>query len=115
LFGVFAFGLIKLSILFFYRKIFCSTGINKSVFDKITKAAIAFIIAWTVAFGFGAIFLCKTEPSAAWGPLATIEVECVAQLPFLEGFAISDFITDSIILILPLPMVWVSRKTVTCN
>ena len=78
---------------------------RKSIFDKVTKAVIAIIIVWTTAFGLGAIFLCGTDFTAAWGTVATVESKCPAQLLFLQGFAISDFITDFIILVLPLPMV----------
>ena len=102
---MFAFGAVKLSILFFYRRIFCSTRIGRTPFDIITKAMIAIIVIWIIGFGLGSIFLCRLTPSAAWGILAELEEKCVGQLLFLQGFAISDFITDFIILVLPLPMV----------
>ncbi len=101
----FAFGLIKLSILFFYRKIFCSSRNTKSVFDHVTKAIIVIIAIWTVAFGTGMVFICGDEPTAAWDIVAVVAVKCSAQLAFLHGFAISDFVTDVIILSLPVPMV----------
>jgi hypothetical protein len=102
--GVFAFGLLKLSILFFYRKIFCSTRIaGRTAFDVIITAAIYIVIAWTLAFGIGAIFICGTDPSFAWAPVAEVAQKCTAQLPLLEGYAISDFIMDVLIWSLPIP------------
>lgn len=103
--GVFAFGLSKLSILFFYRKIFCASELDRT-FDIITQVIIVLVVAWTVAFGIGAIFLCKGHPSYAWAPVAVVAEKCSAQLPFLEGYAISDFIMDVLIWALPHPKIW---------
>ena len=66
---------------------------------------IVLVVAWTVAFGIGAIFLCKGHPSYAWAPVAVVAEKCSAQLPFLEGYAISDFIMDVLIWALPHPKV----------
>ncbi|TEY52003.1 hypothetical protein BOTCAL_0261g00030 [Botryotinia calthae] len=101
--GAFEFGLLKLSILFFYRRIFY-TG-TRTVFDIINLAFIVFVIIWMLAMGIGAIFLCKTDPRSAWGPVVVIASKCSAQLPFLEGYAISDFIMDVFIWTLPIPKV----------
>ncbi|TVY18137.1 hypothetical protein LARI1_G004490 [Lachnellula arida] len=38
LIGVFEFGLLKLSILFFYRKVFCTAALKTSTFDIVTRA-----------------------------------------------------------------------------
>ncbi|KAF7870296.1 hypothetical protein EAF04_004042 [Stromatinia cepivora] len=62
--GAFEFGLLKLSILFFYRRIFY-TG-TRTTFDIINMAFIIFVIVWVLAMGIGAIFLCKTDPQFAW-------------------------------------------------
>jgi hypothetical protein len=103
--GVFAFGLLKLSILFFYRKIFCSMQSREPTFDIITKVLIVLVVVWTLAFGLGAIFLCGVHPTNAWAPVAVVAEKCSAQLIFLEGYAISDFVMDVIIWALPHPKV----------
>ncbi|TGO33320.1 hypothetical protein BHYA_0252g00010 [Botrytis hyacinthi] len=108
--GAFEFGLLKLSILFFYRRIFY-TG-TRTVFDIINMAFIVFVIVWMLAMGIGAIFLCKTDPRSAWGPVVVIASKCSAQLPFLEGYAISDFIMDVFIWTLPIPKIWGLHMTV---
>ncbi|KAK6210734.1 hypothetical protein LQW54_005939 [Pestalotiopsis sp. IQ-011] len=68
LIGVFAFGSLKLSIQFFYRKIFCV------------------IIVWTLAFGIGAIFLCGARPAWAWAPVNRQMTRQIRTriLPFVE-------------------------------
>ncbi|KAK9423442.1 putative Integral membrane protein [Seiridium unicorne] len=106
LIGVFAFGSLKLSILFFYRKIFCVSKTNKDAFNTITTSMIAIVIAWTLSFGIGAIFLCGARPAYAWAPVALVAEHCTAQLQFLEAYAISDFITDCFIWSLPIPKIW---------
>ena len=66
---------------------------------------VVLVIIWAVAFGIGAIFLCGAHPTFAWAPVAVVAGKCSAQLKFLEGYAISDFIMDVIIWTLPLPKV----------
>ncbi|KAL3481677.1 hypothetical protein BJX99DRAFT_253205 [Aspergillus californicus] len=105
--AILAFGFTKLSILFFYRSIFCSRRISKTPFHTVTMFMIALVIVWTVVFGFGAIFLCGGDPRYAWAPVAVVAEKCKLQLPLLEGYAISDFIMDVLIWSLPLPRIWV--------
>lgn len=65
---------------------------------------------WTVAFGVGTIFICGAHPVNAWGTIAVVTTECTVQVPIVEGYAISDFIMDVIIWLLPLPRVSKSCK-----
>ncbi|KAF7539569.1 hypothetical protein G7054_g2059 [Neopestalotiopsis clavispora] len=106
LIGVFAFGSLKLSILFFYRKIFCVSKTNRDAFNIITALMIVIVIVWTLTFGIGAIFLCGARPAYAWAPIALVAEHCTAQLQFLEAYAISDFIMDCFIWSLPIPKIW---------
>jgi hypothetical protein len=98
----------KLSILFFYRRIFCSPRMTRTVFDIVTRGMIILTIAWTLAFGIGAIFLCKAHPSNAWAVVAVVAEKCSAQTTFLEAYAISDLVIDVLIWSLPLPKVRLS-------
>ncbi|KAI0907704.1 hypothetical protein F4823DRAFT_601986 [Ustulina deusta] len=106
LIGVFAFGSLKLSILFFYRRIFCVSKTHKDSFNTITTSMVAIVIVWTLSFGIGAIFLCGARPAYAWAPVALVAEHCTAQLQFLEAYAISDFIVDLFIWSLPIPKIW---------
>ncbi|RAH82874.1 hypothetical protein BO86DRAFT_447469 [Aspergillus japonicus CBS 114.51] len=103
---VFAFGFTKLSILCFYRSIFCSRLTTRTVFHTVTMFMIALVTVWTLVFGVCAIFLCGSRPEHAWATVAVIAEKCSLQLPLLEGYAISDFIMDIIIWLLPLPRIW---------
>jgi len=97
--------LLKLSILFFYRKVFCSTLVGRTPFGTVTWIVIALVIIWTSAFGIGAIFICGAHPAFAWAPVVVVAEKCSSQLVFLEGYAISDFIMDVLIWSLPIPKV----------
>ncbi|OJI89609.1 hypothetical protein ASPTUDRAFT_334309 [Aspergillus tubingensis CBS 134.48] len=73
---------------------------------------IALVFVWTIAFGFGMIFLCGGRLNYAWGTIAVVTTECSLQVPLLEGYAISDFILDVIIWLLPLPRIWLLNISV---
>ena len=66
---------------------------------------IVLVSVWTVVFGIGTIFLCGAHPVDLWGTLAVITTKCRLKVPIVEGYAISDFIMDVIIWLLPLPRV----------
>ncbi|GKZ60367.1 hypothetical protein AnigIFM49718_006709 [Aspergillus niger] len=107
---VWAFGFTKLSILYFYRSIFCSRRTIRTAFHSVTMCMIVLVSVWTVAFGVGTIFICGAHPVNAWGTIAVVTTECSLQVPIVEGYAISDFIMDVIIWLLPLPRVSKSCK-----
>ncbi|GFN11073.1 uncharacterized protein AtWU_00869 [Aspergillus tubingensis] len=109
---VLAFGFTKLSILYFYRSIFCSRRTIRTAFHSVTMCMIVLVLAWTIVFGFGMIFICGVHPDYAWGTIAVVTTECSLQVPLLEGYAISDFILDVIIWLLPLPRIWLLNISV---
>lgn len=99
---VLAFGFVKLSIIYFYRRLFV-TG-KASMFDLATRISIGIVVLWTIAYFFGFIFGCGTHFSANWGSVAD-EAYCKALLDMDNSFVVSDVITDVLILCLPLPVV----------
>ncbi|OGM44989.1 hypothetical protein ABOM_005773 [Aspergillus bombycis] len=109
--AILAFGFIKLSILFFYRKLFCGARMSRTVFGIVTWMVIVLILAWTTAFGIGSVFLCGIYPANAWKPVAVVAEKCSAQLPLLEGYAISDFIMDVVIWSMPIPKILTLNMT----
>ncbi|GCB19301.1 hypothetical protein AAWM_02186 [Aspergillus awamori] len=109
---VWAFGFTKLSILYFYRSIFCSRRTIRTAFHSVTMCMIVLVSVWTVAFGVGTIFICGAHPVNAWGTIAVVTTECSLQVPIVEGYAISDFIMDVIIWLLPLPRIWLLNISV---
>ncbi|KAI6083360.1 hypothetical protein F4821DRAFT_280930 [Hypoxylon rubiginosum] len=93
---------IKLSAVFFYRRIFCSSG-DRTIFGIITWITIVVVTLWLIAFEFLTGFQCGTHFSALWDGSYT--QYCTISFPFLYGLAISDFLLDVWILVLPIPSI----------
>ena len=93
----------KLSFIFFYRRLFC-TGIG-SIFRTITTISIIFITAWAVAFEFGLLFICRGHFAAWWVSIQSLDTYCHPELDLELGFSSTDFITDVLVILLPLPLV----------
>lgn len=99
-----ALACVKLSFVYFYRRIFC-TGV-KNTFRHITTAVIVLIILWALAFEFGFLFICKGHFSAFWTSIKTLDAHCHPELKLELGFSSTDFITDLVVILLPLPSIW---------
>lgn len=94
---------VKLSFIFFYRRIFC-VG-HQTFFNTITYIAMAIIIAWAVCFFFVILFHCGKNFAAWWTSIADLNMYCKESLDMQDAWAISDFLTDLIVVVLPLPQV----------
>ena len=105
-----ALGLVKLSVLFFYRRIF-SVNVAYKPFDIATRLMIWIIILWTVSFFFAFLFDCGTHVDAQWTTLENLVQYC-DSLNSEIAFAVSDMICDLLILILPLPMVFLTTLSI---
>lgn len=99
-----ALACVKLGFIFFYRRIFC-TGNGGKVFSAIAIAMIVIIIAWAVSFGISPLFICNEHFAAMWTSIKDLNTHCGRLLDWQLGYAISDFITDVMVLVLPLPCV----------
>ncbi|RAL03701.1 uncharacterized protein BO80DRAFT_349179 [Aspergillus ibericus CBS 121593] len=95
-------GLIKLSSLFLYRRIF-AVG-QERVFGMLSWILIGLCTLWTLAFFFATIFGCGRHFAYPWGPLG--EIGSCNTNARLEAMMITDLITDVLVWILPVPMVW---------
>ncbi|KAI5863695.1 hypothetical protein GGS23DRAFT_510789 [Durotheca rogersii] len=91
---------VKLSALFFYRRIFCATE-KRTIFGTATWVTIAIVILWLLFFQFLTGFQCGTHFSALWD--GSYLQYCTISFPFLYGLVISDFLLDVWILALPIP------------
>ena len=65
----------------------------------------AIVVTWSVGFFFAYLFACRGHFAAWWGPIIDITSKCGQAFLMLYILAISDFIIDAIIILLPLPMV----------
>ncbi|KAJ8066070.1 hypothetical protein OCU04_005162 [Sclerotinia nivalis] len=104
LFMMLAYGSIKLSIIAFYRRIFVVC--RNDAFDIVSKIAAAIIFLWTVAFIFIIIFDCGTAVWANWGSTTAQLKYCAIGFTSEYGLAISDFLVDIFVFLLPLPIIW---------
>ena len=96
-------GLIKLSVVMFYRRIFC-TGVR--TFTSVSVVAMSVLItAWTLAFFFLFTFYCGGHPSRAWGTVVDIVEHCPNTLNDELALGISDLIIDILIMAMPIPAV----------
>lgn len=77
-----------------------------------TLVMIVIITLWTVAFEILAASQCRTHPSALWSGSTKYFEYCGVALHYLLGFSISDFITDLMILLLPIPRIWMLNMDV---
>lgn len=100
---ILAMGFIKLSFVFFFRRIFVTGGSN--VFRIISMAVISIIVAWMTAFFFWFLFSCGTNFSSRWTTVRTLHAHCPTDIESDLALAISDFLTDVFVLTLPIPMV----------
>lgn len=100
---VLAFGVIKLSITLYYRRIF--VGSRGTWFDWITKVALVIVVLWTIACLLSFIFSCGTHFFANWSSVQDIGTYCGASTNITNAFVVSDLITDIMIWCLPLPVV----------
>jgi hypothetical protein len=93
--------LIKLSVLFFFRRIF-----RVRAFIIANNIVIGLTVAWGISYTFALAFQC-VPVSTLWDKLESeYGNHCVMVLPFYLSFAFSDLILDVIIFILPIPHLW---------
>lgn len=105
------YGFIKLAALLFFRRIFCIKG-SRDRFYITTLMMIVVIVLWTVAFEVLAASRCGTHPSALWSGSTNYFKYCSVALPYLLSFSISDFITDLMILLVPIPRIWLLKMSI---
>lgn len=98
-----AFGLIKLSLSLFYRRIF---GVSP-LFRRLNNITICILVAYTVAFSFGQLFLCGTNFYLIWVDLDqhSARERCAERGAFQFNFALFSVLTD--LLVIGLPLVFV--------
>lgn len=98
-----AYGFIKLSVIYFYRRIFVK-GTPDSRFNIVTHITSIIVVIWTIVFFFMQIFKRGKHVEDNWGPLIKIK-EGISGAVLNNGLFISDFITDLWIVLLPIPLI----------
>ena len=98
---------LKLSMLFFYRRLFCGRA-----FDIISWALIGFCCAWAVAFIVALGTVCGNDIQKDFGSLGERKAECNDVFTLIICLSVFDVVADLAILILPLPMIWKLQTSV---
>ncbi|KAI3325874.1 hypothetical protein HD806DRAFT_532529 [Xylariaceae sp. AK1471] len=99
-----AFGAIKLSILFFYRRIF---GVWDS-FRRVNNALLWIVLIWTIVFTLADVLICGAHPELIWGFDQTIALrQCGNRGALLLAFSVTSVATD--LPVLGLPFFYISR------
>ena len=97
---ILALATIKLSILFFYRRIF-----RGRAFDIASWVLIGVVGAWAVTFVIAILAACGTSIAANFQTLGALKEECVDTFDILIALAVSDVVVDLAVLYMPIPLV----------
>ncbi|KAE8154331.1 hypothetical protein BDV25DRAFT_126613 [Aspergillus avenaceus] len=97
-----AFALIKLSLLFLWKRMLTSIR----WFQVFCWTMIAVVTAWAISFFFATVFQCGTHWDWNWAPISWFLTECTNSLNMLTVFTATDLVTDFIIIIMPVPVIW---------
>ncbi|PWY88386.1 hypothetical protein BO70DRAFT_359820 [Aspergillus heteromorphus CBS 117.55] len=98
-----AYGLIKLSIILLYRRIFLVH--KNSKLGWTFHGFVTLTVVWTLAFFLLFLFGCREKIYLHWAPLEEVKNQCGNPLTAESALVISDLIMDLMILFLPLPIV----------
>ena len=102
------YGCIKLSVLFLYRRLFIGTTFH---YYSLTLCALLFT--WTLAFFFAFAFSCGVHPEYWWlSPTTRAKCDYAAFRKYNLAFAVSDVVTDLMVLLTPLPIVWKLKMSI---
>jgi hypothetical protein len=94
-------GLIKLSVLCLYRRIFVTDKRNaRDLHNMLYIVLLSVTALWTLGYCFAFMFACKGHFTAWWKSAMSLITNCVDTLELLFSFAISDFLTDAIVILL---------------
>lgn len=104
---IFALGTMKLSVIFFYRRVF-----RGQTFDFYSKSMIALVGVWITAFFLATLFECGTRFQYMWTDILDVSTQCTNSVMYHNAYAISDLITEVLILAMPIPIVRI-RQTET--
>ena len=89
--------------MFFYRRIFV-TGNNRAL-DIASWLFIGIVIVWALSFFWATVFLCDTSFHYWWTNLEN-QTKCGDTVMEMKALAVSDVVTDFLILSFPMPLIW---------
>lgn len=102
-----------MAALLFYYRIFC-VEVRRSAQHVVISIFMVITVLWTIAMLIMNGLQCGTHISALWSTVpGSFITYCLYVYPFEEGFAISNFLLDLFIILIPLPRV--SVHATLCN
>lgn len=87
---------VKASMLFFFLRVFVTPFVQRA-----SKATLAFVASWVIAYLGACIFLCNPV-SAQWTGLG----KCGEYMPMIQSLIATNAIGDVIIMALPMHSIW---------
>ncbi|KAF2119247.1 hypothetical protein BDV96DRAFT_642284 [Lophiotrema nucula] len=111
---------IKVSVLSMYKRIFVVVPSWKDKRNLFFIVMITLISAWAISWTFAFIFMCGKEVQTLFTNPENLLKYCVDTLAVGYSHAISDFITDALIILIPIPFIWqlhlpTGRKLAVCG
>lgn len=101
-----AFGVIKISVLLAYRRIF-----RGKAFNIVSLCMIVICTLLALAFLITSALQCHVRNWSLKYVAWSHRRHCIQAATSWSGYAISDVITDLIILLIPLPLIWQLQLT----
>jgi hypothetical protein len=97
--------MIKVSFLLLYKRIFIVDRSWKDARAVFINAMIIIISLWAGAFTLTFLSMCKGSWQVLFTDIEAALEKCVDTLELGFSLAISDFITDALIIVIPIPFV----------
>lgn len=107
--GILSIGLIKLSVLLLYRRLF---NVSR-IFNIYSAVLIVLTVLWTIGFLAANIFQCGTYPAAAWTSGKMLLKYCDDISTATTSRAITNVVMDLLIVVSPMPIIWQMRMSLT--
>ncbi|KAF2258878.1 hypothetical protein CC78DRAFT_477090 [Lojkania enalia] len=102
-------GMVKVSVLFLYRRLFVVNRNWKDPRSALFIVMIALTTMWAISYTFTFIFMCKGDFNVLFYDLLAVQEKCVDTFKVGYSFSISDFVSDVLILLIPIPFIWQLR------
>jgi hypothetical protein len=101
------FGFIKISVVSFYRRIFVGQS-----FRRWSLFLLTFIGLWMIAFFLSLVLWCGSHPAAGWTSSEDTLMYCDNLADLELAFAVTDSITDLVVILTPIPILWKLQMSV---
>ncbi|KAK7185117.1 hypothetical protein PSPO01_09029 [Paraphaeosphaeria sporulosa] len=101
-------GLIKLAVVLFYRRLFVVQKHFGDARNLVISGMATLVVLWTLGYTFAKLFQCGSH-SFERRPFYDFDYStavCVDTLMLGYSFAITDFLMDCLIALIPIPLIW---------